>query len=161
MTGWGRRALAYRWLLLIASLVFILDQVSKAWIAARIAYQEGSVVVIRNFFYLIHVGNTGAAWSLFSGRSFPLALLAAATLLAIFFWRQALGLRSLSAQICFGLLCGGIVGNLADRLHYGHVVDFIDVHFGSYIYPTFNVADSGICIGVVLYLIQSLRTPDE
>jgi signal peptidase II len=88
-----------------------------------------------------------------------LATLALATLVAIFFWRSALGLRDRLAQICFGLLCGGIVGNLTDRLLHGHVIDFIDLHFGTYVYPTFNVADSGICVGVILYLWQSLRTP--
>jgi signal peptidase II len=88
-----------------------------------------------------------------------LALLAFGTLLAIFFWREALGLRERLAQICFGLLCGGILGNLVDRLLHGHVIDFIDLHFGSYIYPTFNVADSGICVGVIVYLWQSLRAP--
>jgi signal peptidase II len=51
------------------------------------------------------------------------------------------------------------VGNLVDRLMHQHVIDFIDLHFGTYIYPTFNVADSGICVGVFLYLWQSLKTP--
>jgi signal peptidase II len=60
-------------------------------------------------------------------------------------------------QVCFGLLCGGIAGNLLDRVVYGHVVDFLDFHFGSYIYPTFNIADSGIVCGVALYILFSLR----
>jgi signal peptidase II len=115
--------------------------------------------IIKGFFYIVHVGNTGAAWSMFSGQSVLLATLALATLVAIFFWRSALGLRDRLAQICFGLLCGGIVGNVIDRLAYGHVVDFIDLHFGSYVYPTFNVADSGICVGVGFYLWYSLREP--
>jgi signal peptidase II len=119
----------------------------------------GAIRVIKGFFYIVHVGNTGAAWSMFSGQSVLLATLALATLVAIFFWRSALGLRDRLAQICFGLLCGGIVGNLTDRLLHGHVIDFIDLHFGTYVYPTFNVADSGICVGVMLYLWQSLRAP--
>jgi signal peptidase II len=118
------------------------------------------IEVIRGFFYIIHVGNTGAAWSMFSGFPVVLALLAAATLVAIFFWRRSLGLRDRATQLCFGLLCGGIAGNLVDRLIHQHVIDFIDLHFGNYIYPTFNVADSGICVGVILYLWHSLRTPD-
>jgi signal peptidase II len=64
-------------------------------------------------------------------------------------------------QTCFGLLCGGILGNLVDRLLHGHVVDFLDFRFGSYIYPTFNIADSGIVVGVLLYLIVSFKTPAE
>jgi signal peptidase II len=159
-----RRLQAYRWLLLLAVLVFGLDQLTKAVLAARIPYDPtgqgvGAVTVIDGFFYLIDVGNTGAAWSMFTGASVLLAILAAATLIAIFLGRRALGLREVGAQVPFGLLCGGIAGNLLDRLHSGHVIDFVSLHFGSYIYPTFNVADSGICVGVGLYLWHSLRRP--
>lgn len=158
------RTLAYRvfWSCLIA--VFALDQLTKFWIKARLAFptygEPGAIRVIRDFFYIVHVGNTGAAWSMFSGRSVLLALLAAGTLAAIFWWRRALGLRDRVAQVSFGLLCGGITGNLVDRLQHGYVIDFLDFHFGSYIYPTFNVADCGICTGVGLYLIFSLKQPD-
>ncbi len=158
------RLLAYRRLLVIALVVVAADQLTKAAIVANLAYGtygegRGAVTVIRNFFYLVHVGNTGAAWSMFSGQSVLLAVLALATLVAIFIWRDALALREKRSQLCFGLLCGGIVGNVVDRLRYGHVVDFIDLHFGSYVYPSFNIADSGICIGVILYLWHSLREP--
>ena len=157
---------AYRLLYGLALAVLAADQATKFWIAARVPFNPlhahgggNDLVVIRGFFYFIHVGNTGAAWSIFSGRSVLLAFLAAATLVAIFCWRRALSLKDRLPQICFGLLCGGIIGNLIDRLRHGHVVDFIDLHFGSYIYPTFNVADAGICIGVILYLLQSLKAP--
>jgi signal peptidase II len=63
-------------------------------------------------------------------------------------------------QISFGLLCGGILGNLVDRLLDHHVIDFLDFHFGGYTYPTFNVADSGICVGVAIYLLHSLFQPE-
>ena len=162
-TRW-ERVRSYRTLLLLGVLVFGLDQLSKAWIVARlpnITYPgPGAIPVISGFFYLIHVGNTGAAWSVLTGQSGLLALLALGTLIAIFLWRQALGLRTPIVQVSFGLLCGGIAGNLLDRIRHGHVVDFIDLHFGSYIYPTFNIADSGICVGVILYLWHSLRAAD-
>ncbi len=161
-----RRLLAYRWLLLLAAVIFVLDQLSKAWIATRVPYDPsgsgaGAITVIDGFFYLYDVGNTGAAWSMFSGGSVILAGLAAATLVAIGLWRRALGLREPATQVSFGLLCGGIAGNLADRLRLGHVTDFISLHFGGYAYPTFNVADSGICVGIALYLWRSLRQPQE
>jgi signal peptidase II len=159
-----RRLQAYQVFWCVAPLVLLLDQLSKLWLASRVPFgtygEPGAIRVIRNFFYIVHVGNTGAAWSMFSGRSVLLAVLAAATLVAIFVWRKALGLRDRIGQICFGLLCGGITGNLVDRLQHGYVIDFIDLHFGSYVYPTFNIADAGICIGVGLYLIHSLRQPD-
>ena len=156
------RILAYRRLWLLATVVFVLDQLTKYWVSVRLpfgSYGPAAYAVIPGFFNLVHVGNTGAAWSMFAGRSLLLAGLAGATLLAIHFWRRQLGLRQPAAQLAFGLLCGGIVGNLADRLVHGHVIDFIDLHFGAYIYPTFNVADSAICVGVFAYILWSLRQP--
>lgn len=160
------RIRAYRQLHVLALAVFVLDQATKIWVNATIPFNplhvhdgRNDIAVIDGFFYLIHVGNTGAAWSMFSGQSVLLAFLAIATLAAIYFWRHTLGLRDATTRIAFGLLCGGIIGNLVDRLIHGHVVDFIDLHFGNYIYPTFNVADSAICIGVVIYLWRSLREP--
>ncbi len=156
------RLLAYQRLWLLGGLILALDQLTKSWINARLplgSYGPAGFEIIPGFFYLVHVGNTGAAWSMFSGRSTSLALLAGGTLLAIFFWRRALGLRHSAVQLAFGLLCGGIIGNLVDRVLHGHVIDFIDLHFGAYTYPTFNVADSGICVGVFWYVLWSLRHP--
>jgi signal peptidase II len=162
------RIRAYRLLLTLATTVFALDQLTKWWIVMNVPFNPmhvhgggSDIEVIPGFFYIIHVGNTGAAWSIFSGQSLLLALLAVATLFGIYFWRHSLGLRDRIVQISFGLLCGGIVGNLLDRLLHSHVIDFVDLHFGSYIYPTFNVADSGICVGVGLYLLYSLRNPEN
>jgi signal peptidase II len=158
------RILKYRWLIAIAAAVLAADQATKAWIRIHLplnSYGEaaGAIPVIRGFFYIVHVGNTGAAWSIFSGRSIVLAALAAATLVAIFFGRRALGIAGTFSQVCFGLLCGGISGNLVDRLMRGHVTDFLDFHFGAYVYPTFNVADSAISVGVALYVLSSFRSP--
>jgi signal peptidase II len=160
-SSFSRRIGAYRLLLAISASVLVLDQVSKFWIQHRLPFgtfgSPGAIEIVPGFFNIVHVGNTGAAWSIFTGRSVMLAALAALTLVAIYLWRRALGLRLRITQVGFGLLCGGIVGNLIDRIARGHVIDFLDFHFGSYIFPTFNVADSGICVGVILYLWQSLR----
>lgn len=160
-----QRILSYRLLLILALVVFITDQITKIWIINRLplgSYGPGrSIEVIPDFFYLVHVGNTGAAWSILTGKSTLLALIAIATLVGIYFWRRALALRDQLAQVAFGLLCGGIIGNLVDRIQHQHVVDFLDFHFGSYIYPTFNVADSAICVGVFFYLWHSFRTQPQ
>lgn len=159
-----QRILAYRWLWVFVVLAFALDQLTKLWVVHRLALGSygkfGGIEIFPKFFYLVHVGNTGAAWSMFTGMSTVLALLALATLAAIFFWRRALGLRRPAAQVFFGLLVGGTAGNLVDRLAYGHVIDFLDFHFGGYVFPTFNVADSAICIGVFGYILWSLRQPE-
>lgn len=162
----GGRIAAYRRFWGIAWAVLMADQATKLLVVAKLPYNAlhshapgAGIDLIPGFFHLIHVGNTGAAWSMLSGRSLLLAALAAVTLAAIYFWRHSLGLRERANQNAFGLLCGGVAGNLIDRMVHGHVVDFLDFHFGRYIYPTFNVADSGICVGVGLYLWHSLRSP--
>lgn len=160
-----QRILGYRRLWLTGAVVLVADQVTKQMIADRLPFGSygpfAHIEVIPGFFNLVHVGNTGAAWSMFSGQSLWLALLAVATLAAMYWWRRALGLHHAAAQPAFGLLTGGILGNLVDRLLHGHVIDFLDFHFGGYTYPTFNVADSGICVGVFWYVLWSLRQPAE
>lgn len=161
-TRWQRIA-AYRRLWLVALAILAADQATKLAILARFPHltygPPGHIEVIPGFFNLVHVGNTGAAWSLFAGRSAWLAGLALVTLAAIYLGRRQLGLKDGAGQLCFGLLCGGIAGNFIDRVWHGHVIDFLDFHFGSYIYPTFNIADSGIVVGVVGYMLWSLRQP--
>jgi signal peptidase II len=160
-----QRIFSYRRFWLFALGAFALDQITKVMIAERLPYNSyGSAVhieIIPGFFNLVHVGNTGAAWSMFAGQSFWLGLLAVATLAAMFHWRRTLGLDQPAAQPAFGLLCGGIAGNLVDRFAHGHVIDFLDFHFGGYTYPTFNIADSAICIGVFWYILWSLRQPAQ
>lgn len=157
------RVHSYRLLWWLGLAVFSLDQLTKAWISASLPFPTyeppGAITIVEGVFYIIHVGNTGAAWSLFAGQTTLLAFLAMLTLVAIFYWRHTLELRKKPVQLAFGLLCGGIIGNLVDRVIHGHVIDFLDFHFGEYIYPTFNVADAGICVGVAIYLIHSLRNP--
>ena len=159
------RLTRYLLLLGLALGVFALDQITKFWIADALPFNTygapGHIEIVPGVLNLVHVGNTGAAWSLLSGRSSLLAVLALVTLAAIFLCRRHLALEQRPVQICFGLLCGGIAGNLLDRVVHGHVVDFLDFHFGDYIYPTFNVADSGIVCGVALYLLFSFRTAPE
>lgn len=157
-----RRLWVYRTLMLLATGTLLLDQLSKALVRKHLAFNSygpgEQIEVIRGFFNIVHVGNTGAAWSILTGRSVLLAVIAALTLVSIFVWRKTLMLKRPLVQLAFGLLCGGILGNLIDRLRFGHVIDFLDFHFGSYVYPTFNIADCGICIGVAFYLWHSLKS---
>lgn len=117
----------------------------------------GGIEIIPGFFYLCYVANTGAAWSMFAGHGEWLALLAVVALLGIYLFRETLELAKVRYQICFGIMAGGILGNLVDRVLHGHVIDFLDFRFGSYNYPVFNIADSGIFIGVALYMLNSIR----
>lgn len=156
----GLRAYLRFWVTLGA--VLAADQVSKAWIVRHIPegtyFNPPPIPVIDGFFYFVNVSNTGAAWGMFSNHTILLALLGVAALGAIFYFRRQLELSKPLLQYTFGMLCGGIVGNLLDREINGRVVDFWDFHlFGGYRFPAFNVADSFITIGVTLYLFYSFR----
>jgi signal peptidase II len=142
---------------LIALLVIVLDQVTKQVVLRFLGYAQEKVV-IAGFFKFVHWGNTGAAWSLFRGNNELLAGVAIAALLVLFLSRRHFDSRTLLSQFAFGLIIGGIVGNLIDRLRVGPVIDFIYFFLeradGREIgFPAFNVADSAICTGVGLVFL--------
>ena len=153
----------YRLFWSVAVVVLVLDQLSKLAVLAWVPLTEttdDAIAIIPDFFNLVHVYNHGAAFSLFSGYGWALVILALVALWAIFRWRRALELEKTGVQWAFGLLTGGILGNVIDRLIHGHVVDFLDVILPFYgRWPAFNVADCGICVGVGLYLLYSFRHP--
>jgi signal peptidase II len=109
--------------------------------------------------YLTVVYNDGAAWSLLAGHRFLLTALAPGTLLLGIFFRRYLGLNRAINRFSLGLIAGGICGNFLDRLRTGYVVDFIDVRLPFYRWPTFNVADSALCLGAFLFLVANQRPP--
>ncbi|MGA2051963.1 MAG: signal peptidase II [Opitutales bacterium] len=155
----GLRAYLRFWLTFAA--LFALDQFTKFWVMRHIApdtyFDPPPIPVINGFFYFVNISNAGAAWGLFAGYSAWLSLLGLLALAAIYIFRRQLELRRPLLQYAFGLLCGGILGNLADRASYHHVVDFLDFHLPGYRYPAFNFADCGITFGVTIYLLYSFR----
>ncbi len=156
----GFRAYLRFWVTLLA--VLAADQGSKAWIEHHIEagtyFNPPPFPVIDGFFYFVNVTNSGAAWGMFSNHTILLALLGFAALGAIYFFRRQLELAKPLLQYTFGMLCGGILGNLIDREVKGRVVDFWDFHlWHGYRFPAFNVADSFITIGVTIYLFYSFR----
>jgi signal peptidase II len=147
---------------LIAVVVIALDQVTKQIVLRLLGYAQEKVI-IEGFFKFVHWGNTGAAWSLFRGNNELLAGVALVALLVLFLSRHHFDSRTLLSQIAFGLIFGGIVGNLIDRLLVGHVIDFIYFYIqqrnGTEMgFPAFNVADSAICTGVGLVFLITWRS---
>jgi signal peptidase II len=143
---------------LIALLVIALDQVTKQILLRFLPEVGQERVVIEGFFRFVHWGNTGAAWSLFRGNNELLAGVALLALFVLFLSRHHFDSRTFLSQLAFGLIFGGIVGNLIDRLWAGHVIDFIYFYVvhssGREIgFPAFNVADSAICTGVGLVFL--------
>ncbi len=146
----------------IALAILALDQITKQLVIRHIEWNGPGIVVADGFFRLVHWGNTGAAWSMFTGQNALLAIISLVAMLALFLFRHHFDSKTALGQISLGLIFGGIAGNLADRLFVGHVVDFLRF----YIYtrsgeetgfPAFNIADSGICVGVALLFILSWR----
>lgn len=146
-----------------ALVIYALDQATK-WLVLRTLPEGGERVIIDGFFRLVHWGNTGAAWSLLRGNNDLLAIIALVALLILFLSRHHFESRTLAGQLAFGMIFGGIVGNLTDRLlpSRQHVIDFLYFYLnrsdGSEIgFPAFNVADSAICVGVTLVFYVTWR----
>src|SRR5262245_37858921 len=144
-----------------AAIVLIADQLTKAWATASlkpIVYIE----VIPGFFRLSYATNRGVAFSLFADSQLDIRwILSAVSLVAALFvlsyFRRAPADKQL-LNFSLALLIAGIVGNMIDRVRMGEVVDFIELHWqGLYSWPTFNVADSAICVGAVLLALEMLR----
>lgn len=145
---------------------FAADVLTKLLVVRHIpfgAYFDGdpdrSPIFVLKWLWVVHVGNKGAAWGLgseYDVRPF-LVFLALAVLALVWRWRHPLMRELAGGQVAFGLFVGGTLGNVRDRLFGDHVVDFIDVHLPGYRFPAFNVADSCICVGVMLYLVMSYR----
>ena len=137
-----------------------MDRWTKTLVVQKLAlYQRAEV--IRGFFNLTHVRNTGGAFGIFGGEKsgFGSLLFVIISLIAIgaiiyLFMKIREGEKTLA--LSFSLILSGAIGNLIDRLHYGEVIDFLDFHIAAYHWPAFNVADSAICIGIGLVALELL-----
>jgi signal peptidase II len=149
------------WLLLISALVITADRLTKNWIAAHIRL-GGAIPIIPHFLRLTHWTNEGAAFSLFADSASPnavrwaLVAFTIAAALAIFVVLLRLGSQFTLTTVALALILGGALGNVHDRILYGSVIDFIEVHIFSYHWPDFNVADSSVVTGACMLLLDSL-----
>jgi len=139
--------------------VVALDQLTKLVVLKYLGFAEEKVIV-PGFFKLVHWHNTGAAWSMFRGNNGVLAGIAVAALVVLFFTRHHFEIQTLGGQLSLGLIFGGIIGNLIDRLARDHVIDFLYFYVicrngDEAGFPAFNVADSAICTGVGLLFVLS------
>jgi len=154
----GRRGASLAPWLGIAFAVIVLDQITKTWIAST--FQLGDARRMTSFFDIVRAHNRGAAFSFLNDASgwqrwffIGLGIVAAAFIV----WM----LKRHGGQRIFGwalaLILGGALGNVIDRVLHGHVIDFIQVHWKSHYFPSFNVADSAITIGAALLILDELR----
>jgi signal peptidase II len=148
-----------KWLWL-SGLVLVLDQASKWFMASWLSLYE--TVDVIPFFNLTLAHNTGAAFSFLaqSGgwqRWFFVGL-TAVIVLGLLIWLKKLPVTAKLEAIAISMIIGGAVGNVIDRLYHGYVIDFLDVYYGSYHWPVFNIADSAIVVGAILLILDSFFT---
>lgn len=146
---------------LFALVVLAVDQLSKWWILFVLDMPARQFIEVTSFFNLVMVWNQGISFGMFSGggiwRSY--VLIAIALLMCVFLWCWLKQATRGYVRMAIGLVLGGAIGNVIDRARFGAVVDFLDFHIAGYHWPTFNIADSAICIGVALLCIDTMISP--
>lgn len=139
---------------LVALAVIVLDQLSKLWIFTH--FVPGESVTVTPFFNLVLVFNPGAAFSFLADHAGWQRWFFSVIALSIsgwILWQLRTAQRKTWFSISLALIMGGALGNLIDRLWLGMVIDFIDVHAAGWHWPAFNIADSAVCVGAVLYVL--------
>ena len=139
-------------------IVLLLDQLSKITITKLFHYGES--LPVTSFFNLVLVYNKGAAFSFLAAengwqRHLFTAIGIGAAIYIVYLLKKHPGQRMFCWAL--GLILGGAIGNVIDRMAYGHVIDFLDVFIGNWHWPAFNIADSAICVGAVLFVLDELR----
>jgi signal peptidase II len=154
------------WLLLISAAVIFVDRLTKTWVTLRIPF-GGAIPVVPHFLRITHWTNEGAAFSLFANTASPntvrwtLVCFTLVAALAVLVAMVYLGDRFTLTTLALALVFAGALGNVHDRIAYGSVVDFIEVHIFGYHWPDFNIADTAIVIGACLLLLDSLLPKEK
>lgn len=146
------------WLVLTA-IVVIADLGSKFFIHHTFYYRES--IRLLDFFSISYYRNTGAAFSILEGQRWLLAIIAVIISLLIIYMLYRNGPNKKLENFSLALVLGGALGNLFDRIYHGFVIDFLDFNLGSWHYPTFNLADCAICIGIAFFIYASYKTKKE
>lgn len=145
--------------ILIGFIIILIDQISKGLVDKYIKFGE-SIKVINKFFYLTNINNTGAAWGMLSNQTSLLIIITFVVIALLFYYLKEFK-KNARNIIAFGLLLGGIVGNLIDRLFLGYIKDFFELHIWSYNFPIFNISDTCIVVGAILLIIAILSGEDK
>lgn len=140
----------------LALIVIALDQLSKWMVVTNMELGE-SIPIINNFLYITSHRNSGAAWGILQGQMTFFYIITAIVIVVLVYTIKKYTGENKWLGIGLGLVLGGAIGNFIDRLILQEVIDFIDVYFGSYSYPIFNLADSALVVGVILIGILILK----
>jgi signal peptidase II len=144
---------------LTAGTFALLDQLTKVYIDTTFALYQ-SLSVIEDFFHITYLRNPGAAFGILSDNAIRIPFFIGVSILAvigILWYLRKVDSRDRWQHFALGLIFSGAVGNLIDRIRLGEVIDFLDVHWYQYHWPAFNIADSAICVGVVIMFLCTWR----
>lgn len=144
---------------ILAICIFIIDQFTKSIISTYLKLNE-SILVIKDFFYLRYINNTGASFGILSNSKTLLIILSLLAIIIILRYMNSFK-KSKMNTIGFGFVLGGILGNLSDRILHGYVKDFLDFIIFNYDFPVFNLADIFIVVGVIILIISIIRGEDS
>lgn len=147
-------------MIIIFTILFLIIDITSKLLISNFMNVGESIVVISNFFNITYVRNTGAAWSILSGRTWLLIIVSLIIIAFIIFYILKNNPKYMVEKISYSMILGGAIGNLIDRVIYGYVVDFLDFNIFGYDYPIFNLADSFILIGVIILAIYTWRCKD-
>lgn len=141
----------------VACVLLMIDQVVKLLVRSNISLMD-EIIVIPNFFSLYYIENTGAAFSIFSGAVVILIVFSLLVLAFLHFYMISDNTMSYLRKVGLGVIIGGIIGNLVDRILYGAVIDYLSFQFFGYHFPVFNIADIGITVGFLILVIDVFRS---
>ena len=159
MRSQNSRFIWLRWLW-ISLIVLVLDQLTKYAISASFQYGESKTIF--SWFNLVLAHNSGAAFSFLAGASGwqrEFFIVVTVTISCVLIWMLKSNSTNRVLSVALALVLGGAFGNLYDRVLHGYVIDFVQWHVAGYYWPAFNIADSAICLGAVLMILDSFRKP--
>lgn len=151
--------------------LFVIDHLTKFWAEKALKPEwwgvfkptlemwesRPAIPIIPGYLQFVYAENTGAAFSMLDGHVTLLGIISVAATIGLFFFWKSLPADEVWGRIAIAVITSGAIGNMIDRLFRGFVVDFIDAYIGRHHWPTFNVADSSICVGAVILIILYMR----
>lgn len=147
-------------MMIILTIIFLIIDIVSKLLVSNLLDVHDSIIIIKDFFFITYVRNTGAAWSMFAGKTWLLIIVSLIIIGLICYYIYKNRPKSKIEMVGYSLVLGGAIGNFIDRVIYGYVIDFFDFYIFGYNYPIFNMADIFIVIGVIILVLCVWREKD-
>ena len=147
-------------MIVILTIIFLMIDIVSKTIISNLMNVHDSIIILKDFFYITYVRNTGAAWSILSNNTWIIIIISLIIIFFVGWYIYKNKPKSKLEIIGYSMILGGAIGNFIDRIVYGYVRDFLDFYIFGYDYPIFNLADTFIVLGVILLIIYTWRCKD-